>query len=209
MEIPAKITRPSPAELYPRIRLFHRLDQSRRPVIFINGPPGSGKTSLITSYVSARKLPCLWYQIDITDEDVASFFYHMGIATTRVTRERRRSLPLLTPEYLMGVRTFTLRFFAGLYSRVLNKGRIQRKETGKGQSEKGRISPRAQFVIVFDNYQDIAEESPLQTVIRDGLSVVPEGIRVIVVSRSEPPPGFCRNAGEPSDGSYRVGRAET
>lgn len=79
MKALAKLTRPSPEGIFPRKRLFRRLNQARtRPVIFITAPPGSGKTSLVTSYLKDRKLPCLWYQVDASDADVASFFYHMG-----------------------------------------------------------------------------------------------------------------------------------
>ncbi len=181
MKTLAKLTCPSPAGVFLRKRLFHRLDQSRlRPVIFINGPPGSGKTSLITSYIDARKLPRLWYQVDIGDADIASFFYHMGIAAKRASSKRRKPLPLLTPEYLMGLKTFTLRFFAELYSRLHPPLTPQTKRE------------KREFVIVLDNYQEVSEESPFQAVVRDGLSAVPEGINVIIISRSEPPRVFAQ-----------------
>ncbi len=176
-----KISRPSPAGIFPRKRLFRRLDQSRlRPVIFINGPPGSGKTSLIASYIDARELPYLWYQVDEGDADVASFFYYMGLAAKHAMPRRRKALPLLTPEYLMGIKTFTLRFFAELYNRVHPPLTSQTKRE------------RRKFLIVLDNYQEVSEESPFQAVVRDGLSALPEGINVIVISRSEPPRVFLQ-----------------
>ncbi len=169
MQTLAKLTRPSPKGIFPRKRLFRRLDQARtRPVIFITAPPGSGKTSLVTSYLKDRKLPCLWYQVDEGDVDVASFFYYMGLAAKHAVPRRRKPLPLLTPEYLMGIRTFTLRYFEDLYGRL-----------------------KAPFTIVLDNYQEVPEDSSFQEVIRNGLSKIPKGIAVIILSRSEPPQGFA------------------
>lgn len=52
MKTLAKLTRPNLEGIFLRKRLFRRLDQAlMRPVIFITGPAGSGKTSLVTSYL--------------------------------------------------------------------------------------------------------------------------------------------------------------
>src|SRR5512134_218489 len=129
----AKITRPSPDGLFPRKRLFQRLDQARiRPVIFITAPAGSGKTCLVTSYLKDRKLPCLWYQVDQGDADLATFFYYMGLAGKKAAPRYKRPLPLFTPEYGLGVPTFTRRYFENLGSRL-----------------------KPPHVLVFDNYQQI------------------------------------------------------
>ena len=80
----AKITRPSVDRSVLRHRLFTRLDESqRRPITWISGPGGCGKTTLVSSYVVDRKYPALWYQADGGDEDLAIFFYHLGLAAKR------------------------------------------------------------------------------------------------------------------------------
>ncbi len=165
----AKLTRPSSEGIFPRKRLFRILDQARaRPVIFITAPPGSGKTCLVTSYLKDRKLPCLWYQVDGGDADVASFFYYMGMAAKGAAPRYKRPLPLFTPEYGLGVSTFTRRYFENLSSRL-----------------------RRPFVLVFDNYQEIPSESPLHEIIRTGLSAFPDDISCVIISRSEPPAAFA------------------
>ena len=58
----AKTTRPRLAEVMPRERLFSLLDRGRRsPVIWVTGPPGSGKTTLVASYLENRKPDSLCY----------------------------------------------------------------------------------------------------------------------------------------------------
>ena len=166
----AKISRPNAKGIIPRKRLFRLLDGLRKqPVLWVTGPAGSGKTSLVAGYLDARRLPCLWYQTDDRDSDVASFFYYLGLAAKKAAPRYRKPLPLLTPEYLGGVATFTQRFFENLYSRL-----------------------KSPFAVVFDNYQDVPDESMLQGIMQDALSLVPEGIQVIVLSRNEPPAPFSR-----------------
>ena len=77
----AKITRPTLPKVFPRERLFKMLEEGReRSVIWISGPAGSGKTTLVAGYIESRRIPCLWYQIDEGDSDVATFFYYLGLA---------------------------------------------------------------------------------------------------------------------------------
>ena len=141
----------------------------KQPIIWVSGPAGSGKTTVVTNYLDERAIPSLWYQVDEGDADIAAFFYYMGLAARKTTPRNRKTLPLLTPEYLQGINTFTRRYFESLYSRL-----------------------KQPFALVFDNYQDAPFESKFHEVMREGLSSIPEGIMVILISRSEPPPVFAR-----------------
>lgn len=166
----AKVTRPIIKGVFPRSRLFDLLDRRReRPVIWVSGPPGCGKTTLVTSYLEARELPCLWYQIDEGDADPATFFYYMGFAAKKAAPRKRKPLPLLTPEYLPGLPTFTLRYFENIYHRL-----------------------KAPSLVVFDNYQEVPAESPFHELIRHGLSHIPESITVVLISRGEPRSALAR-----------------
>ena len=177
----AKIIRPGTKGIYPRKRLFRLLDRGRKfPIIWVTGPPGSGKTSLIGSYLDARKLPCLWYQIDERDADIASFFYYMGMAATKAAPKRGKPLPLLTPEYLSGIPAFTKRYFEGVYGR-LTVPRSPSRNRRKGA-----------FIVVLDNYQDVSGSSAFHEMVAHGFDVIPEGIHVMVLSRNEPPPQLAR-----------------
>ncbi len=138
------------------------------PVTWINGPAGSGKTTLVASYLDACSMPCLWYQLDEGDSDIATFFYYLGLAAQKAATRRQTQLPLLTMEYLRGIPTFTKRYFENLCSRL-----------------------KPPYMIVLDNYHHIRPEAPLHDLIRDALSVIPEGIRVTVISRGGPPPSLA------------------
>ena len=71
-----KTSRPSLSGILPRKRLFSLLDEAReRPVAWVSGPPGCGKTTAVASYLDHSSIYCVWYQLDEGDADVATFFY--------------------------------------------------------------------------------------------------------------------------------------
>lgn len=166
----SKVSPPVLTGVFPRKRLFRVLDHMRKqPIIWVSGPAGSGKTTLIANYLDARKIPCLWYQIDEGDADPATFFYYLGKAAKKAAPRIQKPLPLLTPEYLQGIPTFTQRYFENLYSRF-----------------------RIPSILVFDNYQEAPTESPFHEVISNALLSIPKGINVMFISRSDPPPVLIR-----------------
>jgi len=166
----AKTTRPSFAGILPRERLFVRLDAARASrVIWLTGPPGAGKTSLIATYLERRKTRSLWYQLDESDTDAASFFYHLDLAIAEQPKGKAPPLPRLTPEYQSGLPAFIKRYAEAVFQRL-----------GK------------EFLVVFDGYQAIPAQSQFHELMRDGLEVVPPGGCVIIISRADPPPIMAR-----------------
>ena len=150
----AKITRPR-IRGFSRDRLFGWLDETREyPLTWISAPAGSGKTTLVASYLEANKIPCLWYQVDERDADVAAFFSYLGLAAKKAAPQKRKPLPLLTPEYLQGLSTFTLRYFENLFSRL-----------------------KLPSILVLDNYQTVPAESLFHEVINRGSARYPTGSR--------------------------------
>ncbi|MDH3974262.1 MAG: hypothetical protein OEV42_08285 [Deltaproteobacteria bacterium] len=164
----AKITAPLPGNVFERERLYNLLDQ-RRPLTWISGPGGAGKTTLTASYLNSRKIPHIWYRLDAGDEDIATFFHYMGLAEKKAAPRRKKLLPHLTPEFMMGIPTFAKRFFEELYN---------------------HLAPPA--VIVIDDYQEVSDESGFHNIINSALSVLPHGISVIIMSRGTSPEVFSR-----------------
>ncbi len=166
----AKLTRPRLTGVVERRRLFDQLDRiSKTKIAWISAPAGSGKTTLVASWLDARKLPCLWYQADEGDSDIATFFSYLGIAAKLAAPRYRKPLPHLTREYLSSVTAFTKSFFEALF---------------------GRMKPP--FCFVIDNYQNVPPESRFHEVVREGLWTVPDGMTVVIISRSDPPPMMSR-----------------
>ncbi len=166
----AKITSPKILDVVHRKRLFTLLNTTmKKTIIWIAGPGGSGKTTLVADYLTRRKLPHLWYQLDEGDADLATFFYYLGLAARKTSPKSRRPLPLLTPEYLSGIHIFSRRYFENFYA---------------------RLKPGS--VLVFDNYQDVPLDSGFHKVMSEGISSIPDGLQIILISRSEPPVTFAR-----------------
>lgn len=167
----AKFSRPQLHAIYARTRLFEWLDAACHfPVIWVEGPPGAGKTTLVASYLSHRKHRCLWYQVDGGDRDLASFFHYLGLAVAQTNPRFRRPMPKLTPEYLGGLATFTRNFFRELTQRL-----------------------KPPFVLVFDNLQEVGLDAPLYEVLLEGSSELPDGVHTILISRAASPEAFARS----------------
>jgi len=76
---PAKLTLPGLTRIFLRTRLFKKLDDLLQfPVVWIAAPGGAGKTTLVASYLRAKNITSLWYQIDQGDSDIASVFLLSG-----------------------------------------------------------------------------------------------------------------------------------
>ncbi len=166
----AKLSQPRLRSPLLRDRLFALLEELRkRPVVAVVGPPGSGKTTLVASYLGARNVSVIWYQVDHGDADAAAFFYYLRLGLQEAAPRSGSSLQLLTPEYLKDLPGFSRRFFRQFYA--------------------GLTVPA---VVVFDNFQDAPEDSPFVAIVREALSEIPDGVNVILCSRSDPPPEFAR-----------------
>jgi ATP/maltotriose-dependent transcriptional regulator MalT/DNA-binding SARP family transcriptional activator len=166
----AKISRPKLYGVIVRERLFASIDQQRRhPLVWVDGPPGAGKTTLIATYLESRKQSSIWYQVDPGDADPASFFYYLALAAAAGAQNNRKPLPLLNPEYLGDLPAFTRRFFREFYGCM-----------------------PANSVLVLDNYQEVTLASAFHVVVRDALAEMPAGTNIVVISRADPPAQYAR-----------------
>jgi ATP/maltotriose-dependent transcriptional regulator MalT/DNA-binding SARP family transcriptional activator len=161
-----KFTRPRPVGALLRHRLFEEMEQARRhPAVWVAGQPGCGKTTLVSTYLAHRRLPCVWYRMHPDDSDPATFFHYFAQALEQTApRPRTVPLPHLTPEFLPRTPVFSRRYFEHAYARL-----------------------EAPCALVFDNYEQAESASALHDVMRELVESLPEGIGAIFLSRSEPP----------------------
>jgi LuxR family transcriptional regulator, maltose regulon positive regulatory protein len=160
----AKTTRPTIGSAVEREGLFARLDAPPgRTVAWISGPPGAGKTTLAASYVRARGMQSVWYQVDADDADPASFFHYLRHALGKLGGARARELPSYTPQHANDVASFARTFFRQVFG-----------------------SLTAPLTIVLDNLHAVAADGALHAVFDAGFSQVPKGSCVIVTSRAGP-----------------------
>src|SRR5215467_274780 len=136
----AKLTRPRLHGAVIRAQLFSAMDQARArgQAIFCVAPPGAGKTTLLASWLDARGIGGIWYQVAPDDHDVATFFHYLAEAARRFARKGTRPLPVPTPEHLQDIGGFARHFFRELYR---------------------RMPPCS--ALVLDNYQDAPAQSEL------------------------------------------------
>ena len=167
----AKLTRPKVHRALPRERLFKRMDESlEQPLLWIVAPGGSGKTTLVASYLDARKLQSVWYQLDPGDADVATFFYYLAQSIPQSRNKRaQQPLPLLTAEHQADLPGYYRHFFRAFFARLT-----------------------APAVLALDNYHEIPQASPLHGALEHAVQEAPEGINIVVMSRSQPPRTLVR-----------------
>jgi ATP/maltotriose-dependent transcriptional regulator MalT/DNA-binding SARP family transcriptional activator len=161
----AKLTRPKVHRAVPRERLFAHIDTSlERPLVWVTAPPGAGKTTLISSYIEARKVRSVWYQVDAGDDDIGTFFYYLAQTVPAARAKSTPALPLLTPEHRVNLPAYSRHFFRVFFSRL--------------------SSPTA---VVLDNYHELPISAPLHQIMETAAAEAPEGINIVAISRTGPP----------------------
>lgn len=169
--LPAKVTLPRIKNCFRRRRVFRLLDRYRnKPIIWISGPAGSGKTVLTSSYLEYREIKYLWYQVDGRDNDPTSFFYYLNLSFNSYLSDSTLQMPMLRQENIGELFTFCNNYFELFFSAV-------------------KASP----VMVFDNCQKVKEDSIFFKLINIIANHAPDGAQIILISRFSPPQAMARN----------------
>jgi len=166
----AKISQPKISGIFPRTHLFNQLNAHQQQLaVWLSGPPGSGKTSLVSSYFDTQDTKMVWYQMDEGDADIATFFSYLGQSIKKSTPRKRGHIPVVTPEFEQKITAFSRHFFRTVFSRF-----------------------STDFVFVFDNVQDIGEQTELHPLLVIALDELPDNGSIIFISRSHPPADYSR-----------------
>jgi ATP/maltotriose-dependent transcriptional regulator MalT/DNA-binding SARP family transcriptional activator len=161
----AKLSRPRLFGVVPRERLFALLDSRlERPLLWVCGPPGAGKTSLLASYLGERGCPTLWYQVDPGNTDPASVFHYLCLTIEPGGGRGSAALPRFALEHSVDPEPFARLFFRAYFAALPDGA-----------------------VLVFDNVQEVLPGGPMDFILRHAAVEAPNGSCVVAISRTDPP----------------------
>jgi len=153
-----------------RDRLFTELDGTESvPGLWIAAPAGFGKSTLIATYLEARALKSAWLQLDAGDADPATFAHFLGECAASLAPRKPLQLPLPTADDLRDVPAFIRRCFRRL-----------------------ALALDGPWMLVLDNIQELDSMPSLHAGMAAALSEVPDGCRLIAISREPPPAEYAR-----------------
>ena len=165
-----KSTPPRLGRTVGRERLFAEIDRfATAPGLWVAGPPGIGKTTLVATYLDTRGVPCLWLQLDATDADPATFVHFLQSAAARLAPQRNLHLPLPSADDLRDVPGFIRRCLRRL-----------------------ALTLELPWALVLDNMQELGPAPLLHTGIAAALAELPVQARLIIISREPPAPAYAR-----------------
>ncbi|MEP7280728.1 MAG: BTAD domain-containing putative transcriptional regulator [Rubrivivax sp.] len=165
-----KMRSPRLGRVIRRDRLFVALDEAESaPGLWIAGPAGFGKSTLVATYLQARGLRSGWLQLDSADVDPATFAHSLGESAGLIEPGKPLRLPLPTADDLRDVSAFVRRCFRRL-----------------------ALALDRPWVLVLDNVQELDGLPSLHAGIAAALGEMPEGSKLIAISREPPPAQYAR-----------------
>ena len=167
---PAKLSPPRlPTSVFPRSRLYGQIGQALQDdaALWIHGPAGAGKTTLVAGYLEAENCPAVWYQIDATDAEPAAFFRH--IAMTLTASDAGKALPSFDPRIAQDPVRFAAGFFQ-VYFHALPPG----------------------TAVVFDDYHEVEAGGLLDAIVIAAIAELPVDRHLIFISRGAAPEASVR-----------------
>ncbi|NND92570.1 MAG: hypothetical protein HKN42_17080, partial [Granulosicoccus sp.] len=169
--LPGKLRTPDATDVIARQRLFSTLDELERyPLLWMADAPGSGKTTLIASYLAARELRHMWIMLDPRDSDPETFVHYLNLAAVALEPRCRGQLPELTIEDRRDITGFARRLWRTLAEHLGHH-----------------------WYLVLDNIHEISDNSVVHQILRVAADELPYGTRLYLVGRSTPGRSYVRS----------------
>lgn len=164
----AKLSAPRLLGAVPRPRPCGVLNAfAERAAVWVEGPAGSGKTTVVADALTARGAPAFWYHVDEADRDPSAFIAYL-LQLSASPHDERSGFGFLTPDHLADLEGFGRRFFREFFRRL-----------------------PAGAVLVLDNCHR-AEGEEFHTLARVACEEAPSDRQIVFVSRHHVPAGFAK-----------------
>ncbi len=139
--------------------------------IWVTGPPGSGKTVLISDIAVNCTRAVAWYELDPLDNDPATFFsyFSQSFSSSPTHHFFDPPPPELLLENMLALPIFARKFFRHLFKQLQQR-----------------------WLLIFDNFHELSENSPILELIVICLQELPLDCKIIIISRQPPPPAFAK-----------------
>ncbi len=168
----AKLTRPHVEGTQVRPRLEERFQSiPDGGLMWIWAPAGSGKTTLTSSVIAKQTSDCLWYLLDQSDADLTSFYNKMALCVEELAGGTQEIVAHLGASQTSNPEALARSFFQDAFARL----------------------PAGTWV-VLDDAQEFATSESLQATLRGLVSVIPDHVKVVILSRNAPPSFTARLA---------------
>lgn len=167
---PAKLSPPRPPiSVFRRNRLYRQVKWvlEAGAALWVQGPAGAGKTTLIASYLETEQCPAVWYRLDAEDAEPAVFFRHMRL--TCAATQADTPLPSYDPRIGQDPVRFASAFFRAYFEAM-----------------------PAGMVVVLDDYHEVEPDGVMDAVLAAALAELPMDRHLVIISRAAAPKTVAR-----------------
>lgn len=158
----AKLHKPQlPDNVISRTELLK--DSDKASVILVSAQAGSGKSTIISAWLSEQSNSYCWYSLDEWDNDLTQFLTYLIAGVNSIDEEPSTKLEQMLDAYQsIGLEGFL-------------KGLVQHLHTIEYP-----------FILVFDDYQAI-QNNQIHQVLRTMIEHMPKEMQLVLITREDPP----------------------
>lgn len=138
-------------------------DSNRASVILVSAQAGSGKSTIVSAWLSEQNRSYCWYALDEWDNDLQQFFAYLIAGVNSLDKKPSAQLEQM------------LEAFQSIGLEGFLKGFVQRLHTIDHP-----------FIMVFDDYQTI-QNNQIHQVLKTIIEHMPKWMQLVLITREDPP----------------------